>query len=117
VQRWMQLPSCPEAPAALTPRRICCTASHSAHRVPPAATLLPAGILQNMKSPGKNPLPSPPPKVSTCAPPACPHPLRGTGGEVGQHERETPHKQARQLIDDADLLKDDACVRVGCVRA
>lgn len=31
------------------------------------------------------------------------------GGEVWQHQREGAHKQAGQLVDDADLLKDDAC--------
>lgn len=30
-----------------------------------------------------------------------------SGGEVGQHQGEGAHKQARQLVDDGDLLKDD----------
>ena len=41
------------------------------------------------------------------------HPLRGSGGEVGEDEGEGPHKQPRQLVDDADLLKDHLCSNAG----
>lgn len=37
------------------------------------------------------------------------HPLRRAGGEVGQHKGEGAHKEARQLVDDGDLLEDHAC--------
>lgn len=32
-----------------------------------------------------------------------------SGGEVGQHEGEGADKEAGQLVDDGDLLKDHAC--------
>ena len=34
-------------------------------------------------------------------------------GEVGEHQGEGSHKEAGQLVDDADLLKDHACGRKG----